>query len=51
MQNMVSTNQESQEELVEDPQKYRVKVKVDRELTPEQKEELEQNIFSQLSEK
>lgn len=51
MQNMISTNQESQEELLEEPQKYRVKVKVDRELTPEQKEELEQNIFSQLSEK
>lgn len=51
MQNMIDSNQESQEESVEEPQKYRVKVKVDRELTPEQKEELEQNIFSQLSEK
>lgn len=51
MQNMIDSNQESQEESVEEPQKYRVKVKVDRELTLEQKEELEQNIFSQLSEK
>lgn len=51
MQNMITSNQESQQELTEEPQKYRVKVKVDRELTPEQKEELEQNIFSQLYEK
>lgn len=51
MQNMITSNQESQQELTEEPKKYRVKVKVDRELTSEEKEELEQNIFSQLYEK
>ena len=50
MQNITNPNQDSKQESVEEPQKYRVKVKLDNELTLEQKEELEQEIFSQLYE-
>lgn len=50
MQNMSNTNQESQQESLDWSQKYGVKVKIDRELSPQEKEELEQNILSQLYE-